>query len=408
MINFPVSASCVTISDPDSLSQVSSSETGFDPGIIAELALIRLSSMSKSHWYPFQKEVKSWEPTTLFKVWQFQTLAEKRYLQIHFLDERFIFREVMSGVFWKKESRPISCHLYRVLTFFCRYAYCLCPRFTFNCVWVISGKKIVKVTNGAFIIHSSQKRASLAANGSPWVQAGQISIEDMFMSSMVRFPFFFLFLSDQGIALTLYNHDRSFFPCQTGKCLDFTTTRLVQVCKMHKELCGVLLSAYEALDRTVKMLAEYAPIVSRGGKAGDDTSGASSSSSSRKKNDGSPIDSLAKLRNLNNRLTVSLWCWNFFLFCVFCFFLFTIGFGSRVCACGFFLFTLTSREKETGSLSAKIHQPAELVVNELFIFFCRVHFFRFITFCTSSVRIKESYLFLLSIFLCFLRVFYNN
>jgi hypothetical protein len=77
---------------------------------------------------------------------------------------------------------------------------------------------------------------------------------------------------------------------------------------MHKELCGVLLSAYEALDRTVKMLAEYAPIVSRGGKAGDDTSGASSSSSSRKKNDGSPIDSLAKLRNLNNRLTVSLWC----------------------------------------------------------------------------------------------------
>jgi hypothetical protein len=74
----------------------------------------------------------------------------------------------------------------------------------------------------------------------------------------------------------------------------------------------------------------------------------------------------------------------------------------------FFLFTLTSREKETGSLSAKIHQPAELVVNELFIFFCRVHFFRFITFCTSSVRIKESYLFLLSIFLCFLRVFYNN
>ena len=76
---------------------------------------------------------------------------------------------------------------------------------------------------------------------------------------------------------------------------------------MHKELCGLLLAAYEALDRTVKMLAEFAPILSKGRKVNADSSfdSVSSSTTGKKEMNGSPIDSLAKLRKLNSRLTVS-------------------------------------------------------------------------------------------------------
>jgi hypothetical protein len=40
----------------------------------AEKALVWMSSMSESHWwYLFYKEVKSWDSTTWFRIWQFQT-----------------------------------------------------------------------------------------------------------------------------------------------------------------------------------------------------------------------------------------------------------------------------------------------------------------------------------------------
>jgi hypothetical protein len=58
-----------------------------------EKTLIWLSSMSESHWcYLFHKEVKSWDSTTWFRLWQFQTSTWKRYLQMHLLTERFFFR----------------------------------------------------------------------------------------------------------------------------------------------------------------------------------------------------------------------------------------------------------------------------------------------------------------------------
>jgi hypothetical protein len=39
--------------------------------------------------YFTKKKVKSWDSTTCFRLWQFQTPAWKRYLQMHLLAERF-------------------------------------------------------------------------------------------------------------------------------------------------------------------------------------------------------------------------------------------------------------------------------------------------------------------------------
>ncbi len=51
-----------------------------------------MSSTSESRWwYLFHKEIKSWDSITWFKIWQFQTPAWKRYLQMHLLTERFFF-----------------------------------------------------------------------------------------------------------------------------------------------------------------------------------------------------------------------------------------------------------------------------------------------------------------------------
>ncbi len=48
--------------------------------------------MLGSHrWYLFHKEVKSWDSTTWFRIWKFQTLAWKRYLHMHLLTEHLIF-----------------------------------------------------------------------------------------------------------------------------------------------------------------------------------------------------------------------------------------------------------------------------------------------------------------------------
>ncbi len=128
-----VSASCVTVSNPDSLS---SSGTGVTPGIRKpRKALICMRSMWENHWwYLFHKKVKSWDSTTWFKIWQFQTTAWERYLQVHLQDEKFVFFfRVMIGVFWKRESRPIECHPFRLLAlqrFPWLHAYSLCEGVT--------------------------------------------------------------------------------------------------------------------------------------------------------------------------------------------------------------------------------------------------------------------------------------
>jgi hypothetical protein len=88
---FPVSASCVSISNPDLLS---SSEAGVNRGIISWLK--NLSEWARyqkavNSWYPFRKELKSWDSTTWFRNRQLQTPAQKRYLQMLLMAERFVF-----------------------------------------------------------------------------------------------------------------------------------------------------------------------------------------------------------------------------------------------------------------------------------------------------------------------------
>ncbi len=90
---------------------------------------IWISLMSENHWwYLFHKEVKSWDSTTWFRIWQFQTSAWKLCLQMHLLAERFVFLKVMIGVSWKRVSRPVQwhqCRLYTRQRFFCLYIYSL-------------------------------------------------------------------------------------------------------------------------------------------------------------------------------------------------------------------------------------------------------------------------------------------
>jgi hypothetical protein len=64
-----------------------------------------MSSMSESHWWClFHNEVMSWDSITWFRIWQFQTPAWKRFLQMHLLAERFIFWGVCDRGFWNRES----------------------------------------------------------------------------------------------------------------------------------------------------------------------------------------------------------------------------------------------------------------------------------------------------------------
>jgi hypothetical protein len=64
-----------------------------------EKALAGMSSMSENHRrYLFHKEMKSCDSTTWFTIWQFQTPAYRRNLQMHFqLSERFVISKWWSG-----------------------------------------------------------------------------------------------------------------------------------------------------------------------------------------------------------------------------------------------------------------------------------------------------------------------
>jgi hypothetical protein len=68
-----VSESWVAISNPDFLS---SSETGVNPVMRSWKSTFWMSSMSEGLcWNLFHKEEKSWDSTTWFRIWQFQTPA---------------------------------------------------------------------------------------------------------------------------------------------------------------------------------------------------------------------------------------------------------------------------------------------------------------------------------------------
>jgi hypothetical protein len=108
---FLASASCVTIANPALLS---SNETGVNPGIRSwkknPSLMAWLSSKLRSHWwYPFHKKStrKSWDATTWFIIWQFQTPTWKQYLQSHLLAERFVFWWWWSG-FSERRSQDLS------------------------------------------------------------------------------------------------------------------------------------------------------------------------------------------------------------------------------------------------------------------------------------------------------------
>jgi hypothetical protein len=71
----------------------------------AEKALVWMSMTSTSDWWLlFHKEVKSRDSTTWFRICPFQTLAWKRYLQMHLLAERFVLLGVNIGVFWGNQD----------------------------------------------------------------------------------------------------------------------------------------------------------------------------------------------------------------------------------------------------------------------------------------------------------------
>jgi hypothetical protein len=92
-----------------------------------------MSSMPGSNWWNlFHKEVKSWDSTTWFRIWQFQTPALKRYLQMPLLAERFVFWRWWSG--FLKEG--VKTNLMTLMsphsspTFFCLHIYSLWPDLT--------------------------------------------------------------------------------------------------------------------------------------------------------------------------------------------------------------------------------------------------------------------------------------
>ncbi len=115
---FPVSASCVTISNPDSLSS-SGSEVYFEiKGWKIGRALIWMSLMSKSRWwYLFHEEVKSRDSTAWFRIWQFQTSALKVVSSNASpgWTVRFFF-SAMIEIFWIWDSSTIQWRQYRLLT----------------------------------------------------------------------------------------------------------------------------------------------------------------------------------------------------------------------------------------------------------------------------------------------------
>ncbi len=86
-----------------------------------------MSSLAESRWWHlFHKEVKSWDSTTWFRIWQFQTPTEKRCFQLHLLAEQFV-----SWRWWSGFSERVKTYLMAPMspldspTFFCLHIYSL-------------------------------------------------------------------------------------------------------------------------------------------------------------------------------------------------------------------------------------------------------------------------------------------
>ncbi|CAG0913705.1 unnamed protein product [Notodromas monacha] len=77
-------------------------------------------------------------------------------------------------------------------------------------------------------IHQASSRSASASNS--WPQTGTISIEEVFFGSV---------------------HTR---------CLEFGSSRLTHACRIHRELCTLLVTAYEGLEQTVRAFSEAIPI----------------------------------------------------------------------------------------------------------------------------------------------------
>ncbi len=110
-----------------------SSGTVVNPGT-GRWKLTWLKSMSEIHWLCLfeNKEVKIWDPTTRFRIWQHRNPAWKLHLHMHILAEGFFFGlRGGIGVFWKSESRRILWYQCRIFT---RY-----PFYVFICTSIVYG-----------------------------------------------------------------------------------------------------------------------------------------------------------------------------------------------------------------------------------------------------------------------------
>jgi hypothetical protein len=87
---FPLSVSCVTISNLDLLS---SSETGVNHGMISWKST-DLSELwcRKAIGGIYSRKMWRGDTTNCIKIWQYQTSSSKLYLQMHLLAKRFLFR----------------------------------------------------------------------------------------------------------------------------------------------------------------------------------------------------------------------------------------------------------------------------------------------------------------------------
>ncbi len=120
---FPMSANSVTISNCESLS---SGETGVHP---EKRSWKKRSSewapcQNAHRWYLSHKEVKGWDLTTWFRIWPFQTPAQKRHLWMHLLiswlnslvffwgDDRWILREESRLIKWQQFIRLLTRQLF--------------------------------------------------------------------------------------------------------------------------------------------------------------------------------------------------------------------------------------------------------------------------------------------------------
>ncbi len=87
-----------------------SSNTVVDSGIRGwRKTHFQLTSVLESHWwYLCHESVKVWDSTIWFTIWQFRTPAQKHYLQIHLLAERFVLGGGELSGFSKRGTQGLS------------------------------------------------------------------------------------------------------------------------------------------------------------------------------------------------------------------------------------------------------------------------------------------------------------